>query len=84
MLTKFDVFWIRYAELESIDFIEKYGPRCRMIYLRDIKTPGERHSTEIGNSIIDMKKNHSKNLEIGTKYFIVEQENFDKPCIDAC
>jgi len=55
-----------------------------MIHLRDMKTPGERHSTEIGNSIIDMKKNHSKNLEIGTKYFIVEQENFDKPCIDAC
>lgn len=84
IFAQFDVFWIRYADLEPIDFIERYGSRCRMIHLRDMKTPGERHSTEIGNGIIDMKRIIQKGLEIGTKYFIVEQENFDKPCIDAC
>ena len=81
---QFDVFWMKYAGLDPIDFISKYGSRCRIIHLRDMKKQGERHSTEIGNGIIDMKRIIQKGLDVGAEYFIVEQESFERPCLEAC
>ncbi|NLM10753.1 MAG: sugar phosphate isomerase/epimerase [Clostridiaceae bacterium] len=81
---QFDVFWIQFAGLNPIDFIIKYGPRCKMIHLKDMKTAGERQNTEIGNGVIDIEKIIQKGLEVGAGYFIVEQESFDKPPMEAC
>ncbi len=79
-----DTFWAAYAGVDPVDYISKYPGRCKMIHLKDMKIKGEKQQTEVGNGIIDTKGLIKKGLEIGIEYFIVEQENFDKPTLDAC
>lgn len=80
---EFDVYWIQFAGLNPVDFISKYGSRCKLIHLKDMKSQTDKQYTEVGNGIIDMKKVIQKGLEVGTNYFIVEQDKCDKPCLDA-
>lgn len=81
---QFDVFWIQYAGLDPIDYIAKYGNRCKIIHLKDMKAQGEKDNAEVGNGVIDMKGIIKKGLDVGAEYFIVEQDNFDKPSLEAC
>lgn len=81
---QFDVFWIQFAGLDPIDWISKYGSRCKIIHLKDMKTKGERENIEVGNGVVDMKAVIAKGLEVGAEYFIVEQDNFDKPSLESC
>lgn len=81
---QFDVFWIQFSGVDPIDFISKYGTRCRTIHLKDMKTAGDTQNTEIGNGIIDIRKIIQKGLEVGVEYFIVEQETFDKAPLESC
>jgi len=80
---EFDVFWIRIAGLDPVDIISKYGSRCRIIHLKDMKTAGEKQFAEVGSGIIDMKKVIQKGLEFGANYFIVEQDICDRPCLES-
>ena len=49
-----------------------------------MKTKGERENIEVGNGVVDMKAVIAKGLEVGAEYFIVEQDNFDKPSLESC
>jgi len=80
---EFDVYWLYYAGLNPVDFISKYGSRCRIIHLKDMKPGKDRQFTEVGNGIIDIKSIIIKGLEAGADFFIVEQDICDKQCLEA-
>lgn len=78
-----DVFWVEYAGVDAINYISKYKNRCEMVHLKDMKKRGETETVEIGNGILDIKGIIKKSLASGVKYFLVEQDNTDKPSLEA-
>lgn len=79
-----DTFWAEYAGVRSIDFMNKYPKHCStLIHIKDMKSENERVNTEIGNGIIDFVAITKLAKDLGIKWYIVEQEQFDKPQLES-
>jgi len=73
-----DTFWVEYAGLKSVDFMRKYPKQhSSLIHIKDMKSLDEKISTEVGNGIMDFVEILNLAKELGTKWYIVEQEEFE-------
>jgi sugar phosphate isomerase/epimerase len=79
-----DTFWVEYCGLRSIDFIKKYREQCSsLIHIKDLKSMDQKISTEIGKGIMNFKEIIQLGKEIGIKWYIVEQEEFEIPQLES-
>lgn len=75
-----DVYWVEYAGLRAIDFMQKYPKHCSsLIHIKDMKSADDKMNTEIGKGIIDFEEITKLGKELGIEWYIVEQEAFDIP-----
>ncbi len=86
-----DVFWVVQAGKEPLEYLRRYPGRFSMMHLKDRKPAPpnaewkldeqKKLSTEIGNGTIDFAKilHHANDV----KYFFVEQEEFERPQLEA-
>lgn len=44
-----DTYWVKYAGLDSAEYIRKYAGRCPLVYLKDMKDNESRDFAEIGS-----------------------------------
>lgn len=72
-----DTFWVEYSGLRSVDFMGKYGKRCSLLHIKDMKSWDEKINTEIGSGVMDFKEITALGKELGTDWYIVEQEEFE-------
>lgn len=72
-----DTYWAEYMGLSSIDFIKKYGERCSMLHIKDMKSLEVKRNTIIGKGIMDFKTITALGKELGVKWFTIEQEQFE-------
>src|SRR5690625_4241738 len=74
-----DCFWVAYTNNDPLDVIEKYKDRCISLHMKDMKeSEGNFISTELSTGILPIAKYMKKGKEVGTKWFVVEQEHFSK------
>ena len=78
-----DTFWVEYAGLKSIDFMNKYSNRLPLIHIKEMKSLEEKKNTEIGKGIMNFKDIVDLGKKYGTKWFIVEQEYFEIPQLQS-
>jgi sugar phosphate isomerase/epimerase len=78
-----DTFWVEYVGLRSVDFMRKYSDRLPLIHIKDLKSLEDKISTEIGKGIMDFVEITKLAKELDTKWYIVEQEEFDIPQKDS-
>lgn len=79
-----DTFWVEYRGLKSLDFMKKYRQQCSsLIHIKDLKSMDEKVSTEIGNGIMDFVEIVQLGKELGIKWYIVEQEEFEIPQLES-
>jgi sugar phosphate isomerase/epimerase len=79
-----DTFWVEYCGLKSVDFMRKYPQQCStLIHIKDLKSMEDKVSTEIGNGIMDFVEIVKLGKELGIKWYIVEQEEFEKPQLES-
>ncbi len=79
-----DTFWVEYAGLKSVDFMKKYPKQhSSLIHIKDMKSLDEKISTEVGNGIMDFVEIINLAKELGTKWYIVEQEEFEMPQLES-
>lgn len=83
VLIELDTYWVEYRGLKSIDFMEKYGERCRLLHIKDMKDAPEKGNTEIGKGTMDFKEIVKKGKVLKTDWYTVEQEEFDIPEIQS-
>lgn len=83
MFFELDTFWVEYAGLKSIDFINKYQNRCSILHIKDMKSIEQKINTEIGKGIIDFKEIISLGKKYNTEWYTVEQEEFDIPQLQS-
>jgi len=67
-----DVFWVKYAGLNPVDYIQKCGKKASLIHLKQIDAA--KKCVDFSNGIIDMLKVVEASKY--AKYFIVEQDRF--------
>ncbi|HZK34334.1 MAG TPA: sugar phosphate isomerase/epimerase [Bacillota bacterium] len=74
---EFDTYWAEYMGLSSIDFIKKYGQRCSMLHIKEMKSLEDKRNTIVGQGIMDFETITSLGKEFGVKWFTIEQEQFE-------
>ncbi|HAC0960403.1 TPA_asm: sugar phosphate isomerase/epimerase, partial [Listeria monocytogenes] len=75
MVAELDTYWIEYAGIGVIPFIEKYRNRVPLIHIKD-KSRANKESTIIGEGVLDVPGFVKTALHSGTKWLIIEQEAF--------
>ncbi len=79
-----DVYWVESGGVDCITFMERYGKYSPSIHFKDyLKRDGKLVDTEIGDGAIDMVKVAEIGLREEADWFIVEQEEFDKPTLES-
>lgn len=79
-----DTFWVEYAGLKSVDFMRKYPKQhSSLIHIKDMKSWDEKINTEIGNGVMDFVEITNLAKELGTKWYIIEQEEFERPQLES-
>jgi len=73
-----DTFFFDYCGLKAVNFIEKYGERCSLLHIKDMKSKEEKVSTIVGSGTIDFTEVLSLGSKLNTTWYIVEQEEFEK------
>ena len=70
-----DIHWIKYAGLDPVEYIKKWGSRVELVHLKQIGPNKER--CDLSEGTIDMKEI----IEVSkyAKHFIIEQEGYNKP-----
>jgi len=78
-----DTFWVEYAGLSSIDFIEKYKERCALLHIKEMISLDKKVSTIIGKGIMNFKTITTVGKKNGVQWYTVEQEEFQEPEIQS-
>lgn len=69
-----DLYWIKYAGKDPIEYFEKYPGRFRLWHVKDMKAGEAKEMTEVGTGVIDYKKIFEYSSLAGMKEFFVEQD----------
>jgi sugar phosphate isomerase/epimerase len=77
LFVELDTYWVEFSGLRSIDFIEKYKERCRILHIKDMKSLADKRNTEIGAGIMDFKAIIAAAQKQGVQWYTVEQEEFE-------
>ncbi|MBF2596943.1 sugar phosphate isomerase/epimerase family protein [Listeria welshimeri] len=77
MIAELDTYWIEYAGVGVIPFIEKYRNRVPLVHIKD-KSKTSKESTIIGEGILDISRYVKTAIASGTKWLIIEQEAFEE------
>jgi len=77
-----DVFWVKFAGLDPVEFLNKYRDRINFIHLKDMESDGKTFA-EVGEGIIDFKPI----FEIGdtgmVEWYVVEQDICKRPSLES-
>ncbi|MBC1369587.1 sugar phosphate isomerase/epimerase [Listeria welshimeri] len=77
MIAELDTYWIEYAGVGVIPFIEKYRNCVPLVHIKD-KSKTSKESTIIGEGILDISGYVKTAIASGTKWLIIEQEAFEE------
>ena len=83
IFAEFDVFWVAYAGYDPLRYIRKYAGRQPLMHLKELG-PDRKANVECGTGILDFENIVKLGQEIGTKHFIVEQEEYTLPPLESC
>jgi sugar phosphate isomerase/epimerase len=88
-LVKFemDMYWVKYAEQDPVEWFKKYPGRFPMWHIKDMeaKTEGKPkgQTCEVGNGIIDWSAIFAQKKLAGLDYTFVEQEQYTRPVFEC-
>lgn len=71
-----DIYWVVAANEDPQAWMNKYAGRFVLAHVKDMRREGEMQSTTLGRGVIDWKTLLPQARELGTKHFIVEQEEY--------
>lgn len=78
-----DTYWAEHAGLRSVDWIEAFKERCRILHIKDMKSAQDKRNTEIGSGIMDFVAITEAGKRHGIEWFTVEQEEYEIPQLDS-
>lgn len=79
VILELDVYWVAYAGVDPIAYINKWGKKVELIHLKQINDKKE--NVDMQDGILDMTA--IKEVATHAKYFVLEHEDYDKPIWDS-
>jgi sugar phosphate isomerase/epimerase len=80
---EFDLYWLKKAGVDPLAYILKYKGRCPIVHLKDMTGDGRQYFAELGSGIIDFSSIFTAAEEIGIQYYIVEQDQCERPSMES-
>ncbi|MCA0971510.1 sugar phosphate isomerase/epimerase [Halobacillus litoralis] len=81
--TEFDIYWLKKAGEEPVEWLEAYRNRSPLVHLKDMTTDEEQFFAELGTGGVDLKSVEEKGKDIGVKWWIVEQDESRRSPIES-
>ena len=78
-----DVAWAKKGGFGPADVIRQYANRVKMLHMKDAVIEEDYKLTPIGLGTIDMKSIITAAREVGVEWFIVEQDQSERPILEA-
>jgi sugar phosphate isomerase/epimerase len=69
-----DLYWVKRAGIEPIDFMKTYSSRLAMLHMKDMANDAEQSFAPVGTGTMDFPPIILAAREIGVEWFIVEQD----------
>lgn len=71
-----DTYWVEYAGLNIVDFMNRYASRMKLLHIKDMRSLEDKENTEIGKGIINVPAIIEAGKRMGVHWYTVEQEAF--------
>ncbi|GGF29784.1 sugar phosphate isomerase [Halobacillus andaensis] len=78
LFIELDTYWAEVCGIKSIDLIEKYKQRCKVLHIKDMNNFEVKRNVEIGKGAMDFEEIVNAGKAQQVEWYTVEQENFDK------
>ncbi|HNX43775.1 MAG TPA: sugar phosphate isomerase/epimerase [Bacteroidales bacterium] len=75
VLFQADLFWMKKAGYNPVDYFKKYPGRFELWHVKDMAGTPEKEDTEVGTGIIDFGELFEKKKLSGMKHFYIENDN---------
>ena len=69
-----DVYWIKRAGEDPVEYVRKYTNRCPLVHLKDMEAGEEQFFAEVGEGIMDLDSLLAVAKDCGVRWHIVEQD----------
>lgn len=81
--TEFDVYWLKKAGENPVEWLKSYRNRSPLVHLKDMTTDEEQFFAELGTGGVDVNQVWDTGKEIGVQWFIVEQDESRRTPIES-
>jgi sugar phosphate isomerase/epimerase len=79
-----DTFWLRYAGIDPVKYINRLGSRVELIHLKDLQPGQQTRFGELGTGILEFPAILAAAERAGVKWGIVEQDStYDRPALES-
>ena len=79
-----DTFWLRYAGIDPVKYINHLGGRTALLHLKDLQPGQQTRFAEIGTGILDFPAILAAAGQAGVRWGIVEQDStYDRPPLES-
>ena len=79
-----DTFWLRYAGIDPVKYINRLGSRTTLIHLKDVQPGQQTRFGEIGTGILDFPAILAAAERVGVRWGIVEQDStYERPPLES-
>ena len=76
-----DLYWIKKGGQDPAEYVRKFAGRAPLLHIKDMDTQGD--FAEFGEGIIDWDPIFAIADHSGTKWYIVEQDECKRPCMES-
>jgi sugar phosphate isomerase/epimerase len=78
-----DAYWVKFAGLDPVEFLQNQAGRCKLIHMKDMTTDGKKSFAPVGTGLMDFKGIIQTARKTGVDWFIVEQDQTSQPVLEA-
>jgi sugar phosphate isomerase/epimerase len=83
VFVELDLGWTWWADADPVEVLERLGPRCKLVHVKDFRTRGERSFCPVGDGSVGYDRVAPAAERSGVDWLIVEQDEADGSELDA-
>ncbi|HZH60982.1 MAG TPA: sugar phosphate isomerase/epimerase, partial [Metabacillus sp.] len=83
ILAEIDVYWIKKAGMDPLEYIAPYANRMPIIHLKDMTKDDRRTFAEVGTGVIDFIPILQWGEANGIEWYAVEQDICERPPLES-
>ncbi|WP_179133996.1 sugar phosphate isomerase/epimerase family protein [Halobacillus massiliensis] len=78
LFLELDTYWAEVCGIKSVDLMEKYKQRMKILHIKDMNNFDEKRNVEIGSGVLNFQEIVKTGKAQKIDWYTVEQEEFDK------